>query len=115
MWNPNVCQDAPNQGQDDLVLLRHRSRFWPQNYLERANTIKNGLVLNMRKSEKNETITSNDLWRPVKSLLVIVSFFSLSRILHFLLIFINQNGCVRIKKLIKTLMEICDFDKKPNF
>ena len=30
MWNLKICQDAPNQGQDDLVLLMHRSRFWPQ-------------------------------------------------------------------------------------
>jgi hypothetical protein len=26
MWNPEICQDAPNQGQDDLVL------WWNQSY-----------------------------------------------------------------------------------
>ena len=36
----------------------HRSRFWSQNSLEIANTIKNWISFNLREREKN---TSNDL------------------------------------------------------
>ena len=68
----------------------HRFRFWPQNSLQMANTIKNWISLNLRESEKNEKITSNDL----------TSFFCI-----FLLMFSNKNGCACIKKLVKTLME----------
>ena len=68
----------------------HRFRFWPQNSLQMANTIKNWISLNLQESEKNEKNTSNDL----------TSFF-----LHFLVMFSNKNGCARIKKLVKTLME----------
>ena len=25
MWNPEICQDAPNRGQDDLVLYKKNS------------------------------------------------------------------------------------------
>ena len=28
MWNPEICQDAPNQGQDDLVLLSSKNSFF---------------------------------------------------------------------------------------
>ena len=55
-----------------------------------ANTIKNWISLNLRESEKNEKITSNDL----------TSFFCI-----FLLTFSNKNGCACIKKLVKTLIE----------
>ena len=27
MWNPEICQDAPNRGQDDLVLLVAFSQY----------------------------------------------------------------------------------------
>ena len=68
----------------------HRSRFWPQNSLQMANTIKNWISLNLQESEKSEKISSNDL----------TSFF-----LRFLLMFSNKNSCACIKKLVKTLME----------
>ena len=28
MWNPEICQDAPSQGQDDLVLLSSKNSFY---------------------------------------------------------------------------------------
>ena len=55
-----------------------------------ANTIKNWISLNLRESEKNEKITSNDL----------TSFFAF---LYSCLV--TKNGCARIKKLVKRLME----------
>ena len=38
----------------------HRFRFWPQNSLQMANTIKNWISLNLQESEKSEKISSNN-------------------------------------------------------
>ena len=68
----------------------HRFRFWPQNSLQMANTIKNWISLNLQESEKREKISSNDL----------TSFLRV-----FLLMFSDKNSRAWIKKLVKTLME----------
>ena len=68
----------------------HRSRFWPQNSLQMANTIKNWISLNLQESEKSEKISSNDL----------TSFFCI-----FYSCLVTKTAVRKSKKLVKTLME----------
>jgi hypothetical protein len=62
--------------------------------LEMANTIKNGINLNLQEKK----ITSNDL----------TSFFE-----FFVLIFSNKTGRARIKKLVKTFWKIAILTENP--
>ena len=68
----------------------HRSRFWPQNSLQIANTLKKCISISLQESEESKKTSNCDL---TSFLCVFVHLIS------------NKNSHACIKKLVKTLME----------